>query len=237
MISFVLPASTIASPCAVDLTQLARLQNMKNVLLVDTRDLGDFQNFHIPGSINMSLDELNTHAFLGKRQIILIDNGWREVTQKDCRLGRKHIKRLSGGIAAWRLYKYQTPSSQSLWPSVYVSSGEVFQTDQSSYLAISLQPVNKQLRTVFPGVLYWAEHKSRSVDAKLRANKALAILVIDADESTGAMLQVLYRRYPGHRIYLLKGGWKSYAQYQLLVTLKQQAKQKPSLQQKVLKCK
>ena len=77
-----------------------------HVTVVDVRDRGAFDRVHIPGSMNLSLHELKARPYLGRRDVILVDegSGTRDLARTAARLrseGFERLHLLAGGLNAW----------------------------------------------------------------------------------------------------------------------------------------
>lgn len=81
------------------------LDKKEGLLLVDCRTQGEFENGHIPGSLNVPLDELASSNLVGKaeRVVVYCASGVRSVRARKIIAGAgvKEVVDLRGGINAW----------------------------------------------------------------------------------------------------------------------------------------
>ncbi len=79
----------------------------RGAVLVDVRDAPEYQSFHVPGSINIPIDDLHKrHKDLPRgREIVLVCHSGHQspiAARLLNSLGHKDLKRLDGGVMAWR---------------------------------------------------------------------------------------------------------------------------------------
>lgn len=77
-----------------------------SIVLVDTRLAEIYQQFHIPGSINISLGFVKTKKFLADKSVVLVDNGFALSSLLKARselieYGFSKVFILAGGIVGW----------------------------------------------------------------------------------------------------------------------------------------
>lgn len=82
------------------------LRENKNITLVDVRNAKEFEQYRIPGSINIPLFAIKTKTFLKSSHLVLINEGYsyRELI-KECELLRSSgftVSILNGGLNQWR---------------------------------------------------------------------------------------------------------------------------------------
>lgn len=95
-----------ARDCRLSIAESARSREPEAYTFVDVRSVDDFSRHHVPGSINISPNELKTKTFLKDRPLVLVDTGHAEgpsiVTCEELRrLGFSNVKVLSGGLYGW----------------------------------------------------------------------------------------------------------------------------------------
>lgn len=102
------PVATTADPdCAISAADAHRQWQSKARLIVDTRRSAEWALLHIPGSLNMSPNEIRTKAFLKGRPIALIDKGENQYALGVTCAGLKQagfadVKVVAGGFSVWR---------------------------------------------------------------------------------------------------------------------------------------
>lgn len=95
----------------ISLKAILRMIKEKQLpVLVDVRDAQDFNNFRIPGSINIPVFALKTKTFLKTKPIVLINKGYNySRLEQECRrlrdAGFKRVSILNGGLEYWRQKK------------------------------------------------------------------------------------------------------------------------------------
>jgi rhodanese-related sulfurtransferase len=78
----------------------------KKIFLVDVRPAAEFEKYHIPGSLNISLHALKAKAFLKSKPTVLVNAGYVVgPLAETCRALRKEAYKayvLAGGLCAWK---------------------------------------------------------------------------------------------------------------------------------------
>lgn len=78
----------------------------KKLLLIDIRQKSEFEQFRIPGSINIPLFAIKTKPFLKSKSLVLVDEGYTPCQlEQACEQLRKsgfEVWFLNGGLVAWK---------------------------------------------------------------------------------------------------------------------------------------
>jgi rhodanese-related sulfurtransferase len=95
---------------------LADALNAKSITAVDIRDRDEFANFSIGGSLNIPLDEIQTHlAELPGSSVCIVDHSGHQTVIAGrllASLGHSGAKRLDGGLLAWQRAGLPVAASQ-----------------------------------------------------------------------------------------------------------------------------
>lgn len=90
----------------ININNLGRYMNDKNILLVDLREAEDFRRGHIPGAVNIPYDEMGRHkAVLSQyREILMYCDRGNTSLRASRELSREgyQVINLYGGIHAYR---------------------------------------------------------------------------------------------------------------------------------------
>jgi rhodanese-related sulfurtransferase len=100
-------------------TELAqRLEEDKDMLLIDVLDEGSFQEEHIPGAVNIPLDELGEKAKTFKKNQRIVVYGSTHDDESSNRaaeiletLGFRKVSDFDGGVHAWKQAGYLTDTT------------------------------------------------------------------------------------------------------------------------------
>jgi rhodanese-related sulfurtransferase len=99
-------AGTISPALATSVAAALAGLKEKSIHLVDIRSKTDFEQFHIPGSLNISLYAIRTKAYLKNKPIVLVNEGFALVEPAE---GCKALNRagfratlLAGGLMSWK---------------------------------------------------------------------------------------------------------------------------------------
>jgi rhodanese-related sulfurtransferase len=108
-------------PPAVSAEALDKIRGTsQRPLLVDVRDQIEFEALHIPGSVNIQLDDLQERAahFPTGRSIVLVDHSGHQVPIAARVLNQaghgSSLQKLDGGLLAWQQKKLPLVTSSAL---------------------------------------------------------------------------------------------------------------------------
>jgi rhodanese-related sulfurtransferase len=109
------PLPTFDAPAIAPDALAALVKKPHAPAVVDVRDAEEYEAFHVPGSINIPLDQLHKrhHEIPQDRNIVLACHAGHQspiAARVLHALGRSDLKRLDGGVLAWRQKSLPTDS-------------------------------------------------------------------------------------------------------------------------------
>jgi rhodanese-related sulfurtransferase len=110
---------TATSITAADLDELLRAE--PDTLVIDVRTPAEYESHHVPGTVNVPLTDLASHAEriarLDKPAILLCASGVRagEAERALARHGKTNLRVLEGGIGAWERQGANVRRGKQVW--------------------------------------------------------------------------------------------------------------------------
>lgn len=102
--------------------ELADLLADHHVAVLDVRSAAEYESAHIPGSINVSIDELRTEtdtvaALLPDHAVVVCRSGQRaqQACQALAATGRDDLRLLDGGLQAWEREGHSVDRGRERW--------------------------------------------------------------------------------------------------------------------------
>jgi rhodanese-related sulfurtransferase len=85
---------------------LEKLKERQEIILIDVRNVGEFEKFRIPGSVNIPLFAVKTKTFLKPKPLVLINEGhsYKHLIEECAILSEAgfRVSILNGGLYQWR---------------------------------------------------------------------------------------------------------------------------------------
>jgi rhodanese-related sulfurtransferase len=213
---------------------LGRIKNRQETMLVDVRGAGEFEQFRIPGSINVPLHAVKTKPFLKVGPFILFDEGYRhELLANECSTlagSGFPCSVLYGGLTAWRDERGDLEGEHAAWGKLGSMTAALFfhernmegwvmidASQQRSLVSVCLMPDAAHV----PFTAAPAQFASRLIE-RLRPRRADVFTRILIFNEKGAGYDSI-RLYAGkaalRSLYFLEGGIEQYAAYLTQQTL------------------
>jgi rhodanese-related sulfurtransferase len=208
---------------------LNELSKNQDIVMVDVRDIRDFERFHIPDSINIPLYTIKTKGFLKDKRLVLINNGFNlnSLKEKGEALVSKgySIKILYGGLLAWQKAGGNIISdSKSINDINLISSQELYSEiskDSGNIIVINLtNPSENKTSIDLPGKTDVLVKDKREIPVmvsdlinKKRANPYMNLLITNKDGSDYETINQALSGVGEINIFYLKGGVQSYQSF------------------------
>lgn len=220
-----------SAACFVTAASIMARASDARPLFVDVRDSIAFEQFRIPGSLNVPLHAIKTKRFLKSHALVLVNEGRSpSELQAACNELKKdgfgNVAVLSGGLKAWRA------SGGAL-------EGEIFPQDKldlippaqlfeeaayDDWLILSVAAVNKtELRKWLPHAepLGRAYQKKMMLASRVKAVAAsrkmpvarLNVVIVDDDGSQREKINAITDRQKLKNVFYLEGGLQGYREF------------------------
>lgn len=207
---------------------LGRIKNRQETVLVDVRGSGEFEQFRIPGSINVPLHFVKTKPFLKVRPFLLVDEGYRyELLADECRklagAGFPCLV-LYGGLTAWRDEGGTREGEHTAWKELGSMTAALFSSEkdvegwvmvdaslQKSLLSVCLMP--DAAHVPFTGAP--VQFVSRLIDTlRPRQTDLFTRILIFNEKGAGYdSIRLFAGKAALKSVYFLEGGLEQYAAY------------------------
>lgn len=223
----------LARECAMTAAKASAAFTRGHLLVVDTRPATEYQQWHIPGALNMPMFAIKTKSFLKKHNFVIINQGR---TIEDLQLGCVELRRagfsqahyISNGMLAWQaaggVVEGRGEGLASTWimPQEWVQELDAGQwkiVELSSDLLAGKTPVGVSRLTVSTED-DWADAVRRLqgiIAARVQQVPAERLLIVDNTGELSQKLEAHLQRTgivlpPG--VYYLTGGSDALRQYQ-----------------------
>ncbi|MBN2468906.1 MAG: hypothetical protein JXD19_12230 [Deltaproteobacteria bacterium] len=202
---------------------LSGRKEKQDIVLVDIRSPEKFEQFSIPGSINIPLFAVKTKAFLKSQLLVLVDEGYRicrlERACGDLRKSGFAVRYLKGGLSSWR------DTGAPLTGDVFaqrelnrVPSRIFFEEKEcENWLVIDVSRTGAAGKELFPRSVSIPYSETGEFTERLKATiqeshriPPASVLVVD---ETGEHCETLERRLKAEglkSIFFLQGGLEAY---------------------------
>ncbi|MGD9161468.1 MAG: rhodanese-like domain-containing protein [Desulfobacteraceae bacterium] len=201
-------------------------ENNRNILFIDVRDKNEFEEYHIPDSLNIPLYTIKTKRFLRDKNIVLINNGFNlshlKETGEELITEGYSVKILHGGILSWKKAGGQVTGDPVSIKNLYLVSAKDLYSE-----------INKGTENLLVMNLTYSPEKDSLIEnpninnVSVRDNKDILIMFnnLVKKKETTPYLNVLIANYEGTQyekiahvlkgyedknIFFLKGGMESY---------------------------
>lgn len=202
----------------------------RRALLIDVRDAAAFEQFRIPGSLNLPLHAVKTKPFLKTNALVLVDEGQSpSELQAAClnlkKSGFTKVAVLKGGLKAWRDHDGRL-EGQALEQDKLntISPAQLFkEAAYDDWLILSVAAVKKtELRKLLPHAEpLGAAHQKMALTARVKAVAAnrklpashLNVVVVDDNGSQQERINAIAKRQDLKNVLYLDGGLQGYREF------------------------
>ena len=215
--------------CLVSAKRAAVLVAKGNLLVVDVRNAPQFEQYRIPGSLNIPLSFVKTKQFLKRRPFVLVNegrtSGTLEAACKELRAaGFKQAGVLRGGLAAWRGAKGAVEGDLLAQRELrHMRPGELAaEGGYGDWIVLSLANVpSEELRRFVPQAVPLAVRDDAQLAAAVKSAVAKRtrkggeskVLVLDDDGSRMERIEYLLQGQLAQPAFVLEGGLAGYRQF------------------------
>ncbi len=213
---------------------IAKMDRQERVTLVDVRQQREFEQFHIPDSINIPLFAVKTKRFLQHAPIVLIDEGYQPATLdavcEQLRQAGFDAGFLFGGLTAWRAQEGILTGDIFAQEAVNLMPPQVFLQEQHAPYWLVLDVSSAHTPALFPQAVHLPRLRDpdqgpnalRTIIANRESQPWLAILVIDERGEGYSLFQQILCETSLSPIFFLHGGRQAYRQSMKMQTAIQQ---------------
>jgi rhodanese-related sulfurtransferase len=229
-----------------------KLGGGEEILLIDVRESAGFQQFSIPGSMNIPLFTLKTKSFLKSKSLVLINEGYNSgrLEQEGKRLreaGFTRVSILEGGLASWVQKGGPVRGDVFARRELNRVSPRDFFTgrDSAGRLVVDVsEKRSAESRRLMPRAI-WVPYRGETRDFAGRFRKALgefdgrrlqALLILNRKGEYSERLENLIREASPATVFYLRGGLDSYGTFLRNQTLIRQASQNRKIVKRCATC-
>lgn len=215
--------------CLIPASRAIALAAKGDLLLVDTRHPGDFEQYRLPGALNIPLSFVKTKAFLKQKSFVLVNEGRSssalETACKELRAaGFKHAAVLRAGLVGWRGAKGAIDgdllAQRNLTRLRPVELAEEAGYDDWVVLSVATTPAVELKRFLPQAIPLTAKDDGLLAGA---AKSALAkhsrkgiepkVLIVDEDGSRAERIEVALQGKLAQPVFVLEGGLAAYRRF------------------------
>jgi rhodanese-related sulfurtransferase len=192
-------------------------------IIVDVRSPGQFQELHIPQSINIQLPFVKTKNYLKNMKVILVNQGYNQNELREAAIVLQEkgfdIGILNGGLASWHQMgekfngenKSMVEQFHLLPPELFLAAKELSNIN----LSIDISPeLNQELNEGFPGSLHVPVHDKNDIPKLIEIieaqspEKHASVLLFNIDGQYYA--SDIISQLSDIPLFFLKGGLQGY---------------------------
>ncbi|MBN1903884.1 MAG: rhodanese-like domain-containing protein [Deltaproteobacteria bacterium] len=205
---------------------LNELSKNQDFVLIDVRDKNEFEEYHIPDSINIPLYTIKTKGFLRDKRLVLINNGFNLKSLKETgeALVSKgySIRILQGGLLAWQKAGGNLIGDAAGIKDInLISSEELFSEiskDSGNIVVINLTSASDNKTNIdLPGKVNVPVKDIKDIPVivsdqikKNGSNPYINLLITDKDGGEYETIDHALSEYKDINIFYLRGGTNSY---------------------------
>jgi len=206
---------------------ISKLNENKDIVLVDVRDGKDFEKVRIPGSLNIPLFALKTKAFLKKGNLILVNQGYKyKELERECgRLREKgfSVRVLYGGLNSWREEGGTLEGdARAIKALNRISPSDLFsEKDDEDRMAISLSKTRgPDAASLIPNSISIPFDNEKDLAVKLKGvltrrntDSPFSILIFDKKGEQYEKVEKAVQETKAGNVFYLTGGLEAYKEF------------------------
>jgi rhodanese-related sulfurtransferase len=224
--SIMTPPAKLVRAVSVE-TVIQQISQQQRVMLVDVRKKSGFEQFRIPGSLNIPLFAVKTKTFLRNTPLILVDEGYRprqleEACEQFTQAGFE-ARFLYGGLNAWRAHGAPLQGDRVAQKNLNRVPPQQFfaEQDEDTWLVIDVSASQRaDTRALIPQAISLPYRKDdaqfvetfKKMVATRTTHPQRFVLVVDQQGARYDPLERMLQNTGVQPVFFLQGGLRAYTQ-------------------------
>lgn len=204
---------------------LQKLKEKREIILIDVRNSKEYEQFRIPGSINIPLFAIKTKIFLKSKPLVLINEGhsYSQLEQegRSLRDSGFTVSILNGGLHHWKQKGAPLEGNVFAQRELNKISPQTFFTEKDyvNWIVINVaQSEESEAHNLFPHGIHipYSDEpdqfisKLKDIIGKRTGDPFLSILICDDKGEHYEKIEKLTQKAGINRVFYLKGGLEGY---------------------------